>query len=112
YRQRAKVGFLRHFFSILFVLVCVSCGKTPKPSSQPAQAVFKPYRFDDEHQSSATVSASAVPSTALMADPATWQNFVSEKDITWTLLRGRIGFRQGELIVKGDGSTPVILAPK
>lgn len=47
-----------------------------------------------------------------MAEPIVWQNFNSEKDITWELLRGRIGFRDGDLVVKGDGSTPVILAPK
>ncbi|MBZ5593136.1 MAG: sulfatase-like hydrolase/transferase [Acidobacteriia bacterium] len=47
-----------------------------------------------------------------MAEPIVWQNFNSENDITWILLRGRIGFRKGDLIVKGEGSTPVILAPK
>jgi arylsulfatase A-like enzyme len=47
-----------------------------------------------------------------MADPVVWQNFKSENDITWEILRGRVGFRQGDLIVKGDGSTPVILSPK
>lgn len=47
-----------------------------------------------------------------MADPIAWQNFLSENDITWDILRGRAGFRQGDLILKGDGSTPVILAPQ
>ncbi|MGH9664836.1 MAG: sulfatase-like hydrolase/transferase, partial [Bryobacteraceae bacterium] len=41
-----------------------------------------------------------------------WRNFFSEKDLTWKLLRGRIGFRRGDMIVKGEGSTSVILAPK
>ena len=90
----------------------MSCGKAPPPSSQPAQTPFKPYRFDDEFLTSAKVSASPVPSSALMADPIVWHNFFSENDVTWTLLRGRIGIRKGDLIVKGDGSTPVILAPK
>jgi len=47
-----------------------------------------------------------------MADPLTWQHFLSENDITWDILRGRAGFRQGDLILKGDGSTPVIMAPQ
>jgi arylsulfatase A-like enzyme len=74
--------------------------------------VFELYRFDDQYQSAATVSASPVPSSALMADPVIWHNFFSEKDVPWILLRGRLGFRRGDLIVKGDGSSPVILAPK
>jgi arylsulfatase A-like enzyme len=52
-----------------------------------------------------------MPSSAMMADPVIWQNFNSESDITWALLRGRLGFRQGDLVVKGEGSTPVIQAP-
>src|SRR5690349_24507088 len=71
-----------------------------------------PYRFDDHYQSSATVSASPISSSALAADPIIWHNFNSEADITWILLRGRIGFRKGDLVLKGEGSTPVILAPK
>jgi arylsulfatase A-like enzyme len=47
-----------------------------------------------------------------MAEPIVWQNFASEDDVNWELLRGRIGFRQGDLIVKGEGSTPVIMSPK
>jgi hypothetical protein len=46
-----------------------------------------------------------------MATPVIWQNFLSENDITWNLLRGRIGYRKGDLIVKGEGSTPVIVSP-
>jgi choline-sulfatase len=74
--------------------------------------VFRPYRFDDQLQSAGTVTASPAPSSALMAEPIVWQNFVSENDVTWELLRGRMGFRQGDLVVKGDGSTPVIMSPK
>ena len=96
---------------ILLLLLCSSCNQAPKPSVQPAADLFKPYRFDDEFQKSATVSASPVPSSALMADPVVWHNFNSENDITWILLRGRMGFRQGDLVVKGEGSTPVIQAP-
>jgi arylsulfatase A-like enzyme len=102
-------------FSVLgfigLLILPVGCRKAPAPA-QPAAAVFKPYRFDDEFSTAATVSASHAASSALMADPIIWHNFKSENDITWTLLRGRIGFRDGDLIVKGDGNTPVILAPK
>ena len=92
------------------LILAAGCRKAPAPP-QPAAGLFKPYRFDDEFQSAATVSASPAPSSALMADPIVWHNFNSENDITWMLLRGRMGFRQGDLVVKGEGSTPVIQAP-
>ena len=41
-----------------------------------------------------------------------WQNFFSSSDFTWQLIRGRVGYRHGDLIVKGEGSTPVVLSPK
>ena len=66
----------------------------------------------DDRLSTAEVKASSVPSTATAADPVVWQNFFSTSDIHWQLIRGRIGVRNGDLIVKGEGSTPVILAPK
>jgi arylsulfatase A-like enzyme len=95
----------------LLILPVVGCRKASAPP-QPAAEVFRPYRFDEEFRSSGTVSASPVPSAATMADPIVWHNFNSEKNITWDLVRGRMGFRQGDLIVKGDGSTPVIMAPR
>jgi arylsulfatase A-like enzyme len=102
---------LRFLLGITVLLVLpTGCRKAPAPTQ--AAVVFKPYRFDDEFRKSATVSASSAQSSALMADPVIWQNFNSENDITWILLRGRVGFRKGDLIVKGEGSTPVILAPK
>jgi arylsulfatase A-like enzyme len=101
------------FFSgfLALLILPVGCRKASAPA-QPAAEVFKPYRFDDQFQTAATVSASHAASSALMADPVIWHNFNSENDITWTLLRGRMGFREGDLILKGEGSTPVILAPK
>jgi arylsulfatase A-like enzyme len=66
----------------------------------------------DDRLSTAEVKASPVPSTAIAAEPVTWQNFFSTSDITWQLIRGRIGVRNGDLIVKGEGSTPVIFSPK
>jgi len=92
------------------LILAAGCRKAPAPP-QPAAEVFKPYRFDDQLQTAAKVSASPVPSSALMADPVVWHNFNSESDITWVLLRGRMGFRQGDLVLKGEGSTPVIQAP-
>ena len=58
------------------------------------------------------VTASPATSPALMAEPIVWQHFVSEDDVTWELLRGRMGFRKGDLVVKGEGSTPVIMSPR
>ncbi len=92
------------------LILAAGCRKAPAPP-HPAAEVFTPYRFDDQFPASATVSASPVPSSALMADPVVWHNFNSENDITWILLRGRMGFRQGDLVVKGEGSSPVIQAP-
>ena len=86
------------------------CNKAPPVSSKPAPAAFAPYRFDDHLQTSA-VKASAARSSALAAEPILWHNFFSEKDLTWNLLRGRMGYRQGDLVIKGDGSSPVMLAP-
>jgi hypothetical protein len=58
------------------------------------------------------VSASAARSpAALAAEPILWHNFFSEKDLTWNLLCGRMGYRRGDLVLKGEGSSPVMLAP-
>ena len=67
------------------------------------------YRFDDQLKS-ATVAASQVGQTAVLAPPMVWKTFT--QDTTWQLVRGRVGIRAGEMIVKGEGSSPVILAPK
>ncbi|MFN7995028.1 MAG: sulfatase [Bryobacteraceae bacterium] len=83
---------------ILFLLAFAGSGQTP---------VFKPYRLDDAIKA----PAGAAPATVEVAPPIVWQNFLSEDDITWGLLRGRIGYRKGDLIVKGEGSTPVIVSP-
>ncbi len=66
----------------------------------------------DDRLSTAEIKASAVPSTATAAEPVVWQNFFSTSDISWQLIRGRMGVRNGDLIVKGEGSTPVIFSPK
>lgn len=66
----------------------------------------------DDALPAAKVIASTATSSATAAEPVIWQNFFSTSDITWQLVRGRIGVRNGDLMLKGEGSTPVILAPK
>jgi arylsulfatase A-like enzyme len=84
---------------ILVLLVATGSGQSPTPAGV--------YRLDDHFKST---SAAAAP-IGEMAVPIVWQNFLSEDDITWGLLRGRVGYRKGDLVVKGDGSTPVIVSP-
>jgi choline-sulfatase len=79
--------------------------------SAPGWCALPVIRLDDQ-LSSASVSASSASSTATAAEPVVWQNFFSSSDFTWQLIRGRVGYRNGDLIVKGEGSTPVILSPK
>jgi arylsulfatase A-like enzyme len=86
---------------IFVLLVALGHGQSP--------AAAGVYRLDPQLKSPAAASAAAP--IAEMAAPIVWQNFLSEDDITWGLLRGRIGYRKGDLIVKGDGSTPVIISP-
>ncbi len=66
----------------------------------------------DDHLPGAKIEASTAASKVAAAEPVIWQNFFSNSDITWQLIRGRIGVRNGDLMVKGEGSTPVIAAPK
>jgi arylsulfatase A-like enzyme len=68
-------------------------------------------RLDDKLPS-ALVKASKAASGATAAEPVVWQRWFSEQDITWQPARGRVGYRNGDLMVTGDGSTPVILSPK
>lgn len=97
---------------ILLAVFCVGCGKAPQPDSQAkAEETFHPYRFDDQIER-AVITAPAGSSSVQAADPIIWRNFLSEKDITWILLRGNMGYRHGDLILQGDDSTPVILAPR
>jgi arylsulfatase A-like enzyme len=44
-----------------------------------------------------------------MADRIVWD--FSDQKVTWKLIRGRMGFRPGEMVLKGEGSTPVISLP-
>jgi arylsulfatase A-like enzyme len=81
------------------------------PSSQPQTPASTAIRLDDLLKT-AVINASPARTDATAAEPVIWQNFFTTSDITWQLIRGRIGVRNGDLMVKGDGSTPVILAPK
>ena len=44
-----------------------------------------------------------------MAEPLVWH--FDDQKATWNLLRGRMGFKPGQLVLKGEGSTPVIVSP-
>jgi arylsulfatase A-like enzyme len=65
----------------------------------------------DDRLNSAVIHASGAAGNAIAAAPVTWENFFSKADIRWQLVRGRIGVRNGDLMVEGQGFTPVILAP-
>ncbi|MCC6538399.1 MAG: sulfatase [Bryobacterales bacterium] len=68
------------------------------------------YRLDDNLKTAASVKAAAIASALNLAPPLAWKQFTAETP--WQSVRGRMGVRNGELIVKGTGSSPVILAPK
>ncbi len=89
------------------LILAAGCRPTPPPAPEPAP--FHLYRFDDELAAAATVSAPHAASSAGMAETVRWD--FADRKLSWKLLRGRIGFRPGELVLQGQGSTPVILAP-
>jgi len=94
-------GPLRFTWFLAFFVATAAYGQSPATASV--------YRLDDRVKSA--VPASGAAPIAETAPPIVWKNFLSEDDITWNLLRGRIGYRKGDLIVKGEGSTPVIVSP-
>ncbi len=94
---------------LLLIVLGASCKKTRPP--QTAHAEFRPYRFDDNLQKAA-VKAPAGDSSTAITDPIVWRKFSSEKDLTWILLRGQMGYRQGDLMLRGDNSSPVMMSPK
>lgn len=105
-------GTLRLFFLSLFIspLILFTGCQTQRAPATAAAELFKLYRFDDE-LSAAKITASSIGSSAAAADPIVWHNFFSEDDITWTLLRGRMGYRHGDLVLKGEENTPVMMSP-
>jgi arylsulfatase A-like enzyme len=94
---------------LLFLLLLASACRRAQPPAQPAE-VPRIYRFDDQLTSDATVSAPQQAVSARVAEPVVWKNF--DASVSWGLLRGRMGLRQGDLILQGDDGTPVILSPK
>lgn len=74
-----------------------------------AQNAGELYRLDDR-LAGAVVSAPQASRSAPLAPLVSWKAFT--EDTPWQPIRGRIGIRNAELIVKGEGSSPVILAPK
>jgi arylsulfatase A-like enzyme len=94
----------------ILLALCAGCSRQQQ-REQPASSGAALFRFDDELGSDAKVSASEVASSASVADPVVWKNFHNSQDVTWDLLRGRMGVRNGDLIVKGEGSSPVIVSP-
>ena len=70
-----------------------------------------PIRLDDRLPF-ASVQASASANNATAAEPIIWQNFESKSEIAWQVVRGSVAVQNGDLLVKGDGSTPVLFSPK
>ncbi len=93
-RSGAATGLQAGFFTIWAVATA---------AAQPL------YRFDDNLKSAAVTAHRAATSSRL-ADPIVWT--FDDQNIAWFALRGRMGFRKGELIVQGQGSSPVIQSPK
>ena len=96
---------------VLALLLALSaCRSAAPPAADSAEKFSTPYRLIDHYSPANVTSESSAPSSVLAAQPLVWR-FTDEK-ITWQPLRGRMGFKKpGLLVVKGDGSTPVIAAP-
>ena len=77
----------------------------------PAQANQSLIRLESL-LSQADIQGSPASTNVSAAEPIVWQGFYSADAIPWEIARGRIGVRNGDLVVKGEGATPVILAPK
>lgn len=88
-------------------LLMAGCRSAPrvKVAQESAPSL---YRFDD-HLAAATVAASAAAPSVLEAERVVWH--FDRQPIPWDLLRGRMGFKPGQLIVEGEGNTPVIASP-
>ncbi|HSB13977.1 MAG TPA: sulfatase [Bryobacteraceae bacterium] len=103
---------VRHLAVLLpILLLAAGCARRDQ-GSHKQEAPYQPYRFDDNLETAATVSAASGQTAARVTDPVVWKDFFTEKDATWELVRGRMGLRDGDLILKGDGESPVIVSPK
>ncbi len=67
------------------------------------------FRLDDKFASTATVKSPPAVGSLRLAEPLTWD--FNDQTITWKAARGRIGFKPGQLVVQGQGSTPVLVSP-
>jgi choline-sulfatase len=91
-----------------FCLAPFGCRSRPPAAPAAAETSWGLYRFDDQ-LASAAVSAPA-SSAVRRAEPVVWR--FQDRKITWDLVRGRMGFRPpGQLVVKGEGASPVIVSP-
>jgi arylsulfatase A-like enzyme len=103
---------LRALYLVLS-LAAASCRSSSPVSSAVKKAepekTWGIYRFDDQLGSAATVSAPDAGSAIAMAEPLVWQ--FKDKAVSWDLVRGRMGFKPDQLIVKGENATPVIVSP-
>ncbi len=94
---------------VLVLLILAGSWKEAR-ASRPA-AEFTLYRFDD-NLNAATVKAPEHPSSARVAEPVVWKGFHTDKGAAWIPLRCRMSLRNGDLILKGESSAPLILSPK
>ena len=100
--------------ALLCLAALAGCRSKPpeKPEPAPSASTRAPepaiWRLD-EHFASAAVDAPSAGSHVRMAEPVVWT--WKEQKLTWDIVRGRIGFKQGQLIVKGQGASPVIVSP-
>jgi choline-sulfatase len=106
------VNRLRVLFLVLSVTAASCRSSSPVPSAvkkAEPEKTWGIYRFDDQLASAATVSAPDVGSAIDMAEPLAWH--FKDKTVSWDLVRGRMGFKPDQLIVKGENATPVIVSP-
>jgi arylsulfatase A-like enzyme len=106
--ERARVACRIGTAAFLMAAGCRSPAPPPAKSER-SESTAGIYRFDDQFSSSATVSAPETGSSIRIAEPAVW-DFKDQK-ITWDLVRGRLGFKPDQLIVKGENASPVIVSP-
>jgi len=80
-------------------------------AASAAEPLTSAIRLDD-HLATATIQASAAQGTATAAEPVIWQSFSAGHDSGWKAIRGALSFRNGDLLIQGGGSTPVLFSPK
>ncbi len=96
---------------VVLSLVAVACRSAAPPLivEKEAKTAWGIYRFDDQLGFAGTVSAPEAGSSIPMAEPLVWD--FKDKTVSWDLVRGRLGFKPDQLVVKGENATPVIVSP-